>query len=150
MGSDILSMKTFTPCISILMSELNGCASKVNEYVNPEHPKKLEQIERDKLSRLKDSLPSLLHLMRPHKETLVKTSVGLEAIQSFRRSAIDELKRNDTLLVIGGSADRFYDVMGEIYGEIEDKRIKKKIDFLESSGTDFYKFDSVVITKINI
>lgn len=79
------------------------------------------------LSRLKDALPELVHLMKPPKDVLVKTSIGFDAVRAFRRLAIDELKRGDTLLIIGGSSERFYDVMGSEYKEIEEKRIKKKI-----------------------
>ncbi len=100
---------------------------KSKKYVSPEHPKKLEQLEREKTERLKESLPELMRLMAPHKDALVKTSVGIEAVQAFRRRSIDELKRGDSLYIIGGSGDRFYSVMGEKYEEIEAKRIKKKI-----------------------
>lgn len=108
-----------------------GLAISINKknkkFVSAEHPKKLEEIEKDRMAKLKDVLPELLHLMIPRKGTIVKTSVGFEAIRSFRRTAIDELKRNETLFIIGGSGDRFYDSIGEDYDEIEGKRIKKKI-----------------------
>lgn len=100
---------------------------KNKKYVSPEHPKKLEEIQKQKLSKLHDHLPELLHLMKPQEGTIVKTSIGVEAIRSFRRSAINELKRNESLYIIGGSGDRFYDVLGDAYAEIENKRIKKKI-----------------------
>ncbi len=119
--------------------------SKRNKkYVSPEHPKKLEQIEKEKIEKLKGSLPELIHLMAPQKDTLVKTSIGIEAIQSFRRRAVDELKRNDSLLIIGGSGDRFYSAMGGKYNEIEEKRIKKKIHkklIAFSSEKDKFKND---------
>ncbi len=100
---------------------------KNKKYVSPEHPRKLEEIEKERMLKLKEAIPELLHLMKPQKGAIVKTSIGFEAIRSFRRKAIDELKRNDSLLVIGGSAERFYGVMGEGYKEVEEKRIKKKI-----------------------
>lgn len=99
---------------------------KNKKYVSPEHPRRLEEMEREKLANLKEVMPELLHLMKPMKGVLVKTSIGVEAIRAFRRTAINELKRNETLLIIGG-ARRFYDVMGESYAEIEQKRIKKKV-----------------------
>jgi sugar-specific transcriptional regulator TrmB len=100
---------------------------KNKKFVSPEHPKKLEEIEKERLAKLRSALPELLHMMDPRKGTIVKTSIGFEAVKSLRRTAINELKRNDSLLIIGGSADRFYEAMGEDYKEIEDKRIKKKI-----------------------
>lgn len=100
---------------------------KNKKYVSAEHPKKLEEIEKEKVAKLKDALPELLHLIHPRKDVIVRTSVGFEAIRSFRRTAIDELKRNQSLLIIGGSGDRFYDALGDTYEEIEKKRIKKKI-----------------------
>lgn len=114
---------------SLINKGLVICISKKNKkYVSAEHPKKLEQIEKEKLEKLKDNIPELINLMTPPKNTLVKTSIGIEAIQAFRRRAIDELKKNDTLMIIGGSGDRFYNVMGDKYNEIEEKRIKKKIN----------------------
>ncbi len=100
---------------------------KNKQYVSAEHPKKLEDIEKERLLKLRSAIPELVHLMKPRKESIVRTSIGHEAIKSFRRQAIQDLKRNDSILIIGGSADRFYDVMGEDYKEIEEKRIKKKI-----------------------
>ncbi len=100
---------------------------KNKKYVSAEHPKKLEELEKDKLAKLKEAMPELLQLMKTPKETIVKTSIGFEAVRAFRRLAISELKRNDSLLIIGGSGDRFYDALGLGYKEIEEKRIKKKI-----------------------
>ncbi len=119
-------------------------SKKNKKYVSAEHPKKLEQLEKEKIGRLKDSLPELINLMTPPKNTLVKTSIGIEAIQAFRRRAIDELKRNDTLMIIGGSGDRFYSAMGAKYEEIEEKRMKKKIHkklIAFSSEKDKFKND---------
>lgn len=100
---------------------------KNKKYISPEHPRKLEEIEKEKLSKLKEALPELIHSMKPQKDVLVKTGVGYEAVRAFRRKAIDELKRNETLMIIGG-AGKYYDVMGESNSDIEEKRIKKKIN----------------------
>ncbi len=100
---------------------------KNKKYVSPEHPKKLEEIEKVKMEKLKSVMPELIGLMKPQKDAIVKTSIGFDAVRAFRRKAIDELKRNDSLLIIGGSGERFYNAMGEGYSEIEEKRIKKKI-----------------------
>lgn len=119
-------------------------AKKNKKYVSAEHPKKLEQIEKEKMEKLRERLPELTSLMTPPKNTLVKTSVGLEAIQTFRRRAIDELKRNEIFMIIGGSGDRFYSAMGAKYDEIEKKRIKKKIHkklIAFSSEKDKFKND---------
>jgi len=119
-------------------------SKKNKKYVSAEHPQKLEQLEKEKIGRLNESLPELINLMTPPKNTLVKTSVGIEAIQSFRRRAIDELRRNDTFFIIGGSGDRFYNTMGSKYDEIEKKRIKKKIHkklIAFSSEKDKFKND---------
>ena len=100
---------------------------KNKKFVSPEHPKKLEEMEKERLARLKDALPSLTQLMSAPKDVLVRTSVGLEAIRAFRRMAMDELKTGDALLVISASSDRFYTAMGDEYAELERKRIRKKI-----------------------
>ncbi|MBI5004441.1 hypothetical protein HZC00_05110 [Candidatus Kaiserbacteria bacterium] len=103
-------------------------SKKNKKYVSPEHPKKLEELEKARLARLKDAMPELMQMMQPHKQdALVKTSVGIDAIRAFRRLAIDTLKHDDSLLIIGASPDRFYTAMGDEFGEIETKRIKKKI-----------------------
>lgn len=120
-------------------------SKKNKKYVSAEHPKKLEQLEKEKIERLHNSLPDLISLMTPPKHTLVKTSVGIEALQTFRRTAIDELKRKDTLMIIGGSGDRFYSAMGQVYEAIEQKRIQKKIQkklIAFSSEEDKFNNDS--------
>lgn len=100
---------------------------KNKKWVSPENPRKLQEIERERAASLKRALPELLKLMKPKKDLIAKTSLGDEAIRSFRRMAISELKRSDTLYIIGGSGDRFYEIMGYDHGEIENKRIKKMI-----------------------
>lgn len=101
---------------------------KNKKYVSPEDPRKLEELEKDKLARLKKVIPELRHLMKPSDGVLVKTSIGFEAVRLFRRTAINELKKGESLYIIGGSGDRFYSVMADSYREIEEKRIKKKIN----------------------
>ncbi|MBM3261167.1 TrmB family transcriptional regulator [Candidatus Kaiserbacteria bacterium] len=100
---------------------------KNKKYVSAEHPKKLEEIEKARLARLKDALPEFAGLMQAPKDALVRTSVGIEALRTFRRLAVDELKTGDSFLIISASADRFYTAMGDTYAETERKRIKKKI-----------------------
>lgn len=100
---------------------------KGKKWVSAEHPKKLEALEEDRMSQLKKAIPQLVQLMTPRKGLIVKTSIGVDAIRAFRRKAISELSRNETLYIIGASGDRFYEVMGEYNDEIERKRIKKKV-----------------------
>lgn len=100
---------------------------KNKKFVSPEHPKKLAEVEKERLTRLKEALPSLTKLMGAPKDALVKTSVGIEAIRAFRRFAVGEIKTGDSLLIISASSDRFYTAMGDEYAELERKRIKKKI-----------------------
>lgn len=114
---------------SLQQKGLAACYAKKNKkFVSPEHPRKLEELEKARLTRLKEALPELVQMMQPHKkDAIVKTSVGFDAIRAFRRLAIDTLEHGDSLLIIGASPDRFYDVMGDEFDEIEKKRIKKKI-----------------------
>lgn len=104
-------------------------SKKNKKFVSPEHPKKLEELEKARLTRLKEALPELVHMMpsQNKKDALVKTSIGFDALRAFRRLAIDTLAHGDSLLIIGASPDRFYTAMGDEFGEIEKKRIKKKI-----------------------
>lgn len=100
---------------------------KHKTYVEAENPRVLQKMQEEKVQRLKNALPELLSLTKPGKESLVRVSKGEEAIRAFRTNAISSLKRNDTLYIIGGSGDRFYDIMGKRHAEIEEKRIKKHV-----------------------
>lgn len=97
------------------------------KYVSAEHPKKLEKIETDRLQRLQKALPELITNFKPSKKAKVRTLKGDESIRAIRSQAIDSLKRNQTLYILGGSGDRFYEALGERYEDIEKKRVKKKI-----------------------
>ncbi len=140
---------------------------KNKRYVIAEHPSKLEEIQKEKTEKLKKFIPELLCMVKPPKDHFVKTTIGIEAIRSFRRLAINVLKRNDSLFIIGGSGDRFYSAMGSVYEEVESQRIKKKIhkkilafdSEYEKFKKDkyklytefrYFKFTNPTITSINI
>lgn len=100
---------------------------KHRKYVRAEDPKILEQMERQKLEELRTALPALLALQKAPKEALVRVARGNEAVQSLRLRGIEELRSGETYSIIGGSGDRFYEVMGQRYEEVEKRRIRKKI-----------------------
>ena len=76
---------------------------------------------------MRRTLPDLLALQTPSQDATVRVAKGEEAVQALRLRGVDELKRNDTYYIIGGSGDRYYKVMHEHHAEIERKRIKKKV-----------------------
>lgn len=97
------------------------------KYVQAESPRLLERLERHRLEKLHRVIPELLSLRASSKEAIVRISKGEEAVRVLRQRGIDELKKGEVYYIIGGSGDRFYHIVGERYGEIEQKRIKKKI-----------------------
>ena len=101
---------------------------KNKTYVSAENPKQLEKLEEEKLRKLRQSIPELTALQKVSKKEVIRISRGEEAVRALRLRGIEELPKNGTYYIIGGSGDRFYKVMGEHYEEIERKRIKKKID----------------------
>ncbi len=96
-------------------------------FVSAENPKRLERIEEDRLHKIREAIPELIALQKASKDTVVRVSRGDDAVRALRSRGVDELKRNATYYIIGGSGDRYYKVMGSRYEEIERKRIKKKI-----------------------
>ncbi len=96
-------------------------------YVSAENPKQLERMEEEKLYKLRQAIPDLMALKNTSKETIVRVSRGDEAVRSLRARGIDELKIGGTYYVIGGSDNRYYQVMGKFHQELERRRLKKKI-----------------------
>ena len=93
----------------------------------PENPEKLEHIERERLEALRRTLPDLKSLLLSKSDSTVTVGKGAESFRAMRMRAFSELKKSDTLYVIGASGDDYYEVMGELHDDIESKRIKKKI-----------------------
>lgn len=100
---------------------------KHRRYVRAEDPRALEQIEEKNLKEIKSIMPELLQLQKNSDEAIVRVFKGVEEVRSARARVVDELTEGGTYYIIGGSADRFYEIMGERQKEIEKKRIKKKI-----------------------
>jgi len=96
-------------------------------YVSAESPRMLEKLEEDRLKKLHQAIPDLMSLQKTSKEAIVRVSRGDESVRALRLRGIDELKRNETYYIIGGSGDRYYKVMGDFNAEVERKRIKHKI-----------------------
>ncbi len=96
-------------------------------YVSAENPKQLERIEEEKLYKLRQAVPDLIAMQKPSKGAIVRVSRGDEAVRSLRARGIDELKHGGTYYVIGGSDNRYYQVMGKFHEELERRRLKKKI-----------------------
>lgn len=100
---------------------------KNRKYVKAENPSRLEKLEEQRLEKLRKALPDLTALQAPTKEAIVRLAKGEEAVRALRIRGIEELSRGDTYYIIGASGDRFYDIMGDRYAEVERKRIRKKI-----------------------
>lgn len=97
------------------------------KYVRAESPEVLKKIEEDKLSELRAALPHFLQIQQLSKDALVRVARGNEAVYALRKRGIDELKSGETYYIIGASGQKFYEIMGERYAQIEKKRIKKGV-----------------------
>ena len=97
------------------------------KYVQAESPRVLERLEQYRMEKLRIAIPELIELQASSKEAMVRVAKGDAAVRALRQRGIDELKSGATYSIIGGSGDRFYNVMGDRYAEIERKRIKKRI-----------------------
>ena len=100
---------------------------KHRKYVRAEDPRALERKEVRRLEYLQQSLPDLLALQKTGKDAIVRVSRGSEAVRALRLKGIERLPEGGIYYVIGGSGDRFYEVMGERNESVEKKRIQKKI-----------------------
>ncbi len=108
-----------------------GLVGKVHRqhkaFVRAETPKRLEKLEEERLRKIREVIPELLALQKPSKDAVVRVSRGEEAVRALRTQAYEELPKNGTYYIIGGTGDRFYQIMDDRYAETERKRIKKKI-----------------------
>jgi sugar-specific transcriptional regulator TrmB len=100
---------------------------KHRKVVRAEDPRILEQTEERKLEELRLALPELMALQKASKGAIVRVSRGNEAVQELRLRAFSLLPEGSTYFIIGGSGDRFYEVMGEANERAEKLRIKKKL-----------------------
>ncbi len=97
------------------------------KYVRAEDPKVLEKNEEAKLKDLRSIMPDLIGLQKTSQDAVVRVLRGNEAIRSIRIRSIEELTEEGVQYIIGASGDRYYQIMGDLYKEIERKRIKKRI-----------------------
>ncbi len=97
------------------------------KYVRAEDPNRLKKLEQERLASLNSLIPDLLSLQSTSKDAVIRVSKGNEAVRLLRQRGIDELASGETYYVIGASGDRFYEIMGDVYPELERKRIKKEI-----------------------
>jgi HTH-type transcriptional regulator, sugar sensing transcriptional regulator len=95
-------------------------------YVRAEDPHRLKKLEEQKLREINKLIPDLLALQSTSRDTIVRVDKGNEAIRALRRRGIEELSEGGTYYIITAAGQKFYEVMGDVYAEIERKRIKKK------------------------
>ncbi|MBI4022611.1 hypothetical protein HY375_00360 [Candidatus Berkelbacteria bacterium] len=100
---------------------------KHRKYVKAEDPRILEQIEKDRLEELQQELPKLLALQTETTESIVRVHKGVPAVRRFRKAFVEDIAEGGLLRILGGSGDRFYQVMGETFPKIEALREKKRI-----------------------
>jgi sugar-specific transcriptional regulator TrmB len=96
-------------------------------YVRAEDPKIFEQVQSEKLRRLKEVVPELCALQRQPKEAFVRIERGREAIQALRKRAFSELTPGGIYYILSASGTRFYELMGEAFEKVERLRIKRKV-----------------------
>jgi sugar-specific transcriptional regulator TrmB len=138
------------------------------KYFRAEDPEKLLTLEEEKITDLKAVVSKLKSMEAISKDALVKILRGNEEVVNLRKRAYKELKKGETYYIIGASGDRFYQVVGEEYKKLEEKRIKKGVkkkmiaylsqkkdllkndEFLDLVELRFLKEDLKVPTSTNI
>lgn len=96
-------------------------------YVRAESPDILKKDLASRLAELEAALPRLDALRDIPKEAVVRVAKGVDAVRDLRAQGIAQLAAGETYFVTGASGDRFYEVMGGRYAEIERERVKKGI-----------------------
>jgi sugar-specific transcriptional regulator TrmB len=113
--------------------------------VRAEDPNELLKIEQRKLEELKNTLPELRAAYRESEQTVIRLLRGEEAIYQLRARAYSELKRSETLYIIGASGDRYYQIMGRRHASLEKRRIasgiRRKLVTFESQRTSLTNND---------
>lgn len=97
------------------------------KYFRAEDPRLLKKYEEERLKLLDAEIPQLLALQSTSKEAIIRVAKGNEAVRALRVRSIDELTPQGCQYVIGASGDRYYEILGDLYTEVERKRIKKGI-----------------------
>lgn len=97
------------------------------KYVRAEDPHILEKLQEKKLNEIREGIPDLLALQKGTQDAVVRVNKGNEAVRSMRSTQLEVLNEGDSLLIIGASGDRYYEIMGDLHAEVERKRIKKGV-----------------------
>lgn len=102
----------------------------------------------DQKKRLADELTTRLKnvIVMPDTQQF-EIFQGEDSFVTHEFDLLDNAKEEDELLVIGGSRDKFLEAMGQLFGEYEYKRTKKKITVRyigsESQRNELLKAESV-------
>lgn len=97
--------------------------------VRAEDPRILERVEEERLAAIRAGLPALLALQKNSPDAVVRVAKGSEAIRRFRFRVLDELASGESFQVLGITGERFFEVMGDAYREVEKKRLAKGITY---------------------
>ena len=93
-----------------------GLATEVlrrgRKYIRAESPRVLERLEEKRLKEIRQTLPDLLELQAAPPDSIVRVEKGNDAVYDLRARGIEELPKGETYYVIGGSGDRFYEILG--------------------------------------
>lgn len=100
---------------------------KHRRFVRAEDPRKLERREEKRLEELRAGIAELEKLRTIPKGALVRVERGDEALREVRRRGYSSVPSGEAYLVIGGSGDRYYEVMGEEHPRLERLRIRRKV-----------------------
>lgn len=102
---------------------------KHKKYVLAEDPAKLEKIAEKRIGEVKKLIPELVGLQsKAALATMIKVYKGVDGVRDARATIVDELPEGGVFYLIGASGKRYFEIMGSSLKNIENKRVRKKIE----------------------
>ncbi|MDD5469669.1 MAG: helix-turn-helix domain-containing protein [Candidatus Peribacteraceae bacterium] len=96
-------------------------------FVRAEDPQVFAHLQSEKCKKLKEALPELRALQQHPREALVRIERGREAVQGLRKRAFSTLPPGGMYYILSASGTQFYELMGDVFQNVERLRIKRKI-----------------------
>lgn len=100
---------------------------KHRRFVRAEDPRKLERMEEKRLEELRAGIGELEALRKIPRGVLVRVERGNEALREIRRRGYSAVPSGGAYLALGGSGDRYYEVMAAEHPRLERLRIRRKV-----------------------
>jgi predicted transcriptional regulator len=97
------------------------------KYVMAEDPRMIIDIADKKMKALRGCIPDLIAMKRETVESIVRVSKGNAGVVEARIKSVEKSPEGGVVHILGGSGDRYFEVMGSNFLYTEKKRIKKNI-----------------------